>query len=188
MLNPGEVESYAWLANVLSYVGRSAEALEQLSHPRQLDLLHPPLWDFYIGRALLHVGHDQEALAWLERCARRAVTFGHWQRYMAAALAHLGGWQRRARARLQAPTATRVYGSISEIRRDKTLYINGIEFDRLIEPCQSRSSRVMLGTTTSQKTQDRRKLIAVVYADMVGYSRLIGLDDPGDAPTAARPT
>jgi adenylate cyclase len=27
--------------------------------------------------------------------------------------------------------------------------------------------------------QDRRKLIAVVYADMVGYSRLIGLDDAG---------
>ena len=26
---------------------------------------------------------------------------------------------------------------------------------------------------------DRRKLIAVVYADMVGYSRLIGLDDSG---------
>src|SRR5690348_11166977 len=29
------------------------------------------------------------------------------------------------------------------------------------------------------KPQDRRKLIAVVYADMVGYSRLIGLDDAG---------
>ena len=26
---------------------------------------------------------------------------------------------------------------------------------------------------------DRRKLIAVVYMDMVGYSRLIGLDDAG---------
>jgi len=26
---------------------------------------------------------------------------------------------------------------------------------------------------------DRRKLVAVVYADMVGYSRLIGLDDVG---------
>ncbi len=29
------------------------------------------------------------------------------------------------------------------------------------------------------KPPDRRKLIAVVYADMVGYSRLIGLDDVG---------
>jgi adenylate cyclase len=27
--------------------------------------------------------------------------------------------------------------------------------------------------------QDRRKLVAVLYADMVGYSRLIGLDDAG---------
>ena len=30
-----------------------------------------------------------------------------------------------------------------------------------------------------EKPQDRRKLIAVMYADMVGYSRLIGLDDAG---------
>ena len=29
------------------------------------------------------------------------------------------------------------------------------------------------------RSLDRRKLIAVVYADMVGYSRLIGLDDAG---------
>ena len=29
------------------------------------------------------------------------------------------------------------------------------------------------------RSPDRRKLIAVVYADMVGYSRLIGLDDVG---------
>jgi adenylate cyclase len=31
----------------------------------------------------------------------------------------------------------------------------------------------------SASPSDRRKLIAVVYADMVGYSRLIGLDDRG---------
>src|ERR1700733_14988082 len=31
----------------------------------------------------------------------------------------------------------------------------------------------------TENSQDRRKLIAVVYADMVGYSRLIGLDDAG---------
>ena len=29
------------------------------------------------------------------------------------------------------------------------------------------------------KPPDRRKLIAVVHVDMVGYSRLIGLDDVG---------
>ena len=32
---------------------------------------------------------------------------------------------------------------------------------------------------STERSQDRRKLVAVVYADMVGYSRLIGLDDAG---------
>ena len=31
----------------------------------------------------------------------------------------------------------------------------------------------------TQGREDRRKLVAVLYADMVGYSRLIGLDDAG---------
>ena len=35
------------------------------------------------------------------------------------------------------------------------------------------------GRDTAGRPSDRRKLIAVVYADMVGYSRLIGLDDVG---------
>jgi adenylate cyclase len=30
---------------------------------------------------------------------------------------------------------------------------------------------------TDGRPADRRKLVAVLYADMVGYSRLIGLDD-----------
>ena len=40
----------------------------------------------------------------------------------------------------------------------------------------------MSGTDTPVsvgRPPDRRKLVAVVYADMVGYSRLIGLDDAG---------
>ena len=38
---------------------------------------------------------------------------------------------------------------------------------------------------TREELTDRRKLIAVVYADMVGYSRLIGLDDVGTLEPAA---
>src|SRR5690242_3884067 len=34
-------------------------------------------------------------------------------------------------------------------------------------------------STLTVKLPDRRKLIAVLYADMVGYSRLVGLDDQG---------
>src|ERR1700726_4491606 len=45
-------------------------------------------------------------------------------------------------------------------------------------------SRLMSVTNASDPTGrslSGRKLIAVVYADMVGYSRLIGLDDEGTA-------
>jgi adenylate cyclase len=35
------------------------------------------------------------------------------------------------------------------------------------------------GSGSAERPSDRRKLVAVVYADMVGYSRLIGLDDTG---------
>ena len=37
----------------------------------------------------------------------------------------------------------------------------------------------MAETTKSDRSQDRRRLIAVVHADMVGYSRLMGLEDVG---------
>jgi class 3 adenylate cyclase len=40
----------------------------------------------------------------------------------------------------------------------------------------------MSGTGKSDlgvQSRDRRKLVAIVHADMVGYSRLIGLDDQG---------
>jgi adenylate cyclase len=132
-LNPGEAESYAWLANVLSYAGRSTEALEQLEHARRLDPLHPPLWDFYIGRALLHLGRYQEALVWLETCSRRAPSFGfgHARIYIAAALAQLGRLD-EARAALPEPQGSKGYQSIGEILQAGS-YLESIERDRLIE-------------------------------------------------------
>ena len=42
-----------------------------------------------------------------------------------------------------------------------------------------------IGPDLAGKAAGGRKLIAVVYADMVGYSRLIGLDDAGTAHPAA---
>jgi class 3 adenylate cyclase len=36
-----------------------------------------------------------------------------------------------------------------------------------------------IASDTAGKQTDRRKLVAVVHADIVGYSRLIGLDDTG---------
>ena len=45
---------------------------------------------------------------------------------------------------------------------------------RQVGRAESLSESTAIGTQT-----DRRKLIAVLYMDMVGYSRLIGLDDVG---------
>ena len=43
-----------------------------------------------------------------------------------------------------------------------------------------------IGRDLAGKAAGGRKLIAVVYADMVGYSRLIGLDDAGTLAGCAR--
>jgi adenylate cyclase len=131
-LNPGEAESHAWLANVLSYVGRSAEALDQLAHAIRLDPLYPPLWDFYLGRALLHLGRYDEAADRLATCERRGLTVGrHWRRYLAAALAHLGRLD-EAQAALTEAAALQGYGSIREIYRSDS-YVESVELDRLVE-------------------------------------------------------
>jgi hypothetical protein len=126
-LNPGEAESYAWLANVLSYAGRSAEALEQLEHAR------PSIrrCGTSISRALVHLGRYEDSLPWLAACGRRAPGFAHRLRYQASALAHLGRLD-DVRVALADPTVTDGYASIGDICRFES-FVEGIELDRLIE-------------------------------------------------------
>jgi adenylate cyclase len=130
-LNPGEAESYAWLANVLAYVGRSAEALEQLANARRLDPLHPPLWDFYTARTLFHLGRYEEAPSWFETCSRRTPFLSNWRRHLAATLAQLGRLD-EARAAMPDPALPQTYGSIGEIRRLDS-YLETVEFNRFVE-------------------------------------------------------
>ena len=131
VLNPGDAESYAWLANVLAYVGRSAEALEHLANARRLDPLPPPLWDFYTARTLFHLGRYEEALTWLEACSRRTTFLSNWRRYLAATLAQLGRLD-EARAAMPDPALPQTYATIGEIRR-LDAYLETVEFDRFIE-------------------------------------------------------
>ena len=148
-LNPGEAESYAWLANILSYVGRSAEALEQLARAMRLYLLHPPLWDFYTGRALVHLGLNEEALGSLDAALRRAPFFGHIQFYKAAAWAHLGQPD-EARAALSVSASFALYASIGDIRR-LDLYMDSIEFDRFDRGSAQGGSPRMIGHGEARK-------------------------------------
>jgi adenylate cyclase len=126
--NPGEAENHAWLANVLSHIGQSAEALEHLDHARRLDPLHPPLWDLYIGRALMHLGRYEEALPWLEARARRASFGAHVPRYLAATLAQLGRLE-EARAALKLAQA---YHSIGESQAYEG-YVDSVEYQRFVD-------------------------------------------------------
>ncbi len=137
-LNPGEAESYAWLANVLAYVGRSAEALEQLANARRLDPLHPPLWDFYTARTLFHLGRYEEALSWFETCSRRTPFLSNWRRHLAATLAQLGRLD-EARAAMPDPALPQTYGSIGEIRRLDS-YLETVEFAGSSKVCARRAS------------------------------------------------
>jgi tetratricopeptide (TPR) repeat protein len=100
----------------------------------RLDPLHPPLWDFYIGRAMLHLGRYEEALESFDKCLRRATFFGNTRRYAAAALAQLGRLD-EARAALPPTTLPGSYASIGDIRRLDS-YVEGIEFTRLIDGLQ----------------------------------------------------
>jgi adenylate cyclase len=130
-LNPHDGENHADLANILSYIGRSDEALRHLTRARELDPSYPPFWDYYTGRALVHLGRHEEALPWLKRAMRRAPSIGTWHGYHAAALAHLGRFEelRDSLPDLQLP---RAYSSISMLRRYDS-YREGPELDVLTD-------------------------------------------------------
>ena len=113
-------------------MGRSAEALEQLANARRLDPLHPPLWDFYTGRALFHLGRYEEALTWFETCSRRTPFLSNWRRHLAATLAQLGRVDDEVRAAMPNPALPQTYATIGEIRR-LDAYLETVEFDRFIE-------------------------------------------------------
>ena len=127
-LNPGEAESYAWLANVLSLcraIRGSAGATGSRHAARSTAsaavgfLYRPRAGASRPLRGGTHlVGHR----------VTPAPFFGHIQLYRAAALAHLGRPD-EAHAVLSVPT---LYASIGDIRRFDS-YMESIEFDRFIE-------------------------------------------------------
>ena len=130
-LNPHDGRNHADLANILSYIGRSDEALHHLTRARELDPANPSVWDYYTARALVHLGRHEEALRWLNRALRRAPSIGTWRGYHAAALAHLGRCDelRDTLPDLQLP---RAYTSISMLQRYDS-YREGPELDVLID-------------------------------------------------------
>ncbi len=89
-LNLNDPEGYAGLANILSFVNRAAEALPLMEQAIRLDPLYPPVYDMYVGRALVTSGDYVRSLPPLHDCAQRVPAFWPCHAYLAVALAQIG--------------------------------------------------------------------------------------------------
>jgi len=85
-LNPSDPESYAGLANILLFVNRAEEALPMIEQARALDPLYPPLYDSYLGKALLMTRQFDKAVPVLKECIRRLPDSWPCHGYLAATL------------------------------------------------------------------------------------------------------
>jgi TolB-like protein len=88
-LNPSGAEYYAGLANILTIMGRSDEAITLMERAFLLDPLHPPNYDMYFGRALLLSRRFEEALPYFHDCSRRAPDYWPCHLFSAITYAYL---------------------------------------------------------------------------------------------------
>lgn len=89
-LNINDPESHAGLANIFSYMNRSAEAVPLMATVLRLDPIYPPLFDFYMGRALFLRGTPDLSIPYLRSCMQRVPVFWIAHTYLAAAYAMTG--------------------------------------------------------------------------------------------------
>ncbi len=126
------------------------------------------LWCFFAGSAKLRLGGEEEAVAWLRRSIETNRSFPGSHFALAAALARLGRLRRSA---LRGPggagappdvhplAVSRWRAERRQPRRDRRIRAHHRR------PAQSRSPRAMTAA---------RRLAAILAADVVGYSRLMG--------------
>ena len=89
-LGPGDAENCAGLANVLSFVGRSEEAVELMHTANRYDPILPPFHEFYLARALAWTGRFDAALPLAQSCVNRTPGLWVCKVVLVVALAHLG--------------------------------------------------------------------------------------------------
>jgi TolB-like protein/DNA-binding winged helix-turn-helix (wHTH) protein/Tfp pilus assembly protein PilF len=89
-LNPNRPESYATLADTLTFAGRAEEAVELLKTAMHMNPHHPPYFDMYLGRALYFAGRYDQAILALDTCVARAPEYRPCYMYLAPVYAELG--------------------------------------------------------------------------------------------------
>lgn len=89
-LNPNRADSYAYLADALTFMGRADEAIDAIRTAMRLDPFFPPLYDMYLGRAYYFSKQYDKAAAQLRTCAVRAPKFRPCYMFLAPTYAELG--------------------------------------------------------------------------------------------------
>jgi adenylate cyclase len=72
ILDPNNAEVYAAFAQVLNYWGNPERALEMLKKAFSIEMLAPPIWEYYEGLSRLLLRQYDQALAIYNRVAERA--------------------------------------------------------------------------------------------------------------------
>ena len=129
-LGPGEAETYAGLANVLSFNGRSPEAIELMMTANRHNPIRPPFHEFYLARAYAFTGQYEKALPHAQSCLERAAEFWPCLLVLVMALAHTGHIA-EARAALTRLQQVRDIATIGDFLRT-TDYQPSTERDRII--------------------------------------------------------
>jgi tetratricopeptide (TPR) repeat protein len=90
VLGPNDPDNYAMLANIYSFVGRGADAVELMLKAIEFDPNYSPRYGMYLGRAYLLTRQPEAAIPYLRDAAIRAPDFWPPYLFLAGAYAHLG--------------------------------------------------------------------------------------------------
>jgi TolB-like protein len=130
-LGPGDAENYAVLANVLSFCGRSEEAVELMRTANRYDPIRPPMHEFYLARALAWTGQYEQALPLAQSCMGRAPGLWVCKMVLVVVLAHLGRIAEAAEVMADWRAQCGVGAPQDYLDRGDT--VAGPEFDRIRE-------------------------------------------------------
>ncbi len=130
-LNPGDAESYAGFANILTFAGRAAEAVPQIERALRLDPNHPPVYDMLMGRAYVFSGEYEKGIPFLRSCVERAPDFWPCPTHLAAALGQLGRID-EAQQPLQTLLRLHPFASVHEYVQQSD-FRAGPEYDRVLD-------------------------------------------------------
>ena len=160
------------------FIGRAEETEAHIAEALRLSPRDTMayIWMTFAGMAKNHLGSYEQAVAWFRRAIEANRNYPHPYFLLAAALAQLGRLD-EAHSAVKAGLALNPTFTISRARAtldgdERRPDVSGPARAHSRRPAQGRSPRTMTAA---------RRLAAILAADVVGYSRLMGEDEAGTA-------